>query len=141
MPGNSGRLEPGLAVSLMVPNPFVHLPGVGPSRERALWEQGILDWNRFLATAADGQLGRRIRESWLQLVRGSIDALASGDVGFFKPLLPPSEAWRLYSEFADRALFLDIETTGLSGEYDEVTLIGALCNGELALFINGINLE
>jgi uncharacterized protein YprB with RNaseH-like and TPR domain len=47
----------------------------------------------------------------------------------------------LYSEFAGRALFLDIETTGLSGEYDEVTLIGALGNGELSLFINGINLE
>ena len=87
------------------------------------------------------QLRGRIRESWLQLVRGSIDALAIGDVGFFKPLLPSREAWRLYSEFADRALFLDIETTGLSGEYDEVTLIGALCNGELALFINGINLD
>jgi len=25
--------------------------------------------------------------------------------------------WRLYPEFADRALFLDIETTGLSAEY------------------------
>jgi len=141
MPGNSGRLEHGLAVTLMLQNTFVHLPGVGPRRERALWEQGILDWNRLLATAEEGQLRGRIRESWLQLVRGSIDALASGDVGFFKPLLPSREAWRLYSEFADQALFLDIETTGLSGDYDEVTLIGALCNGKLALFINGINLE
>jgi uncharacterized protein YprB with RNaseH-like and TPR domain len=141
MPGNSGRLEHGLAVTPMLQNTFVHLPGVGPRRERALWEQGILDWNRLLATAEEGQRRRRIRESWLQLVRGSIDALARGDVGFFKPLLPSREAWRLYSEFAERALFLDIETTGLSGDYDEVTLIGALCNGELALFINGINLE
>jgi len=141
MPGNSGRLEHGLVVTLMLQNTFVHLPGVGPRRERALWEQGILDWNRLLATAEEGQRRGRIRESWLQLVRGSKGALASGDVGFFKPLLPPKEAWRLYSEFAGRALFLDIETTGLSGDYDEVTLIGALGNGELALFINGINLE
>ena len=38
-------------------------------------------------------------------------------------------------------MFLDIETTGLSGDRDDVTVIGALGNGELALFINGINLE
>ncbi|HKI17515.1 MAG TPA: ribonuclease H-like domain-containing protein, partial [Isosphaeraceae bacterium] len=125
----------------MLQNTFVHLPGVGPQRERAFWEQGILDWNRLVASAEEGERRGRIRESWLQLVRGSIDALAGGDVGFFKPLLPSKEAWRLYSEFADRALFLDIETTGLSSDYDEVTLIGGLSNGELALFINGINLE
>jgi len=141
MPGNSGRLEHGLAVTLMLQNTFVHLPGVGPRRERALWEQGILDWERLLASAEQG--GRRgpIRESWSQLVRGSISALGGGDVDFFKPLLPAREAWRLYSEFAHRALFLDIETTGLSGDYDDVTLVGALGNGELALFINGINLD
>ena len=39
------------------------------------------------------------------------------------------------------ALFLDIETTGLSAHYDEVTLIGALGGGKLALFVNGVNLD
>jgi len=125
----------------MLRNTFVHLPGVGPQRERALWDQGILDWDHFLATAQDGQLRGRTHESSVRLVRHSVDALASGDAGFFKPHLPAREAWRLYSEFADRALFLDIETTGLSGDHDDVTLIGALGNGELALFIKGINLE
>jgi uncharacterized protein YprB with RNaseH-like and TPR domain len=136
-----GPLEARFIVTLMLQNTFVHLPGVGPRRERALWEQGILDWNQLLATAEEGSLRGRIRESWLHGIRGSLDALAIGDVGFFKPLLPSGEAWRLYSEFADRALFLDIETTGLSGDYNEVTLIGALGNGKLALFINGINLD
>ena len=67
--------------------------------------------------------------------------LACRDAAFFKPHLPAKEAWRLYSEFTDHALFLDIETTGLSGDHDDVTVIGALGNGELALFIKGINLE
>jgi uncharacterized protein YprB with RNaseH-like and TPR domain len=125
----------------MLRNTFIHLPGVGPQRERALWNQGILDWDHFLTTAQDGPLRGQTHESSVRLVRHSIDALASGDAGFFKPHLPAREAWRLYSEFADRALFLDIETTGLSGDHDDVTLIGALGNGELALFIKGINLE
>ena len=125
----------------MLRNTFVHLPGVGPQRERAFWEQGILDWDRFLASAGEGKPRGRIRESTVALVSQSIDALARGEVGFFKPLLPPKESWRLYTEFADRAVFLDIETTGLCGEFDDVTVIGALGNGELSLFINGINLE
>jgi len=33
-----------------------------------------------MATAKEGQLRGLIREFWLQLVRGSIDALTSGDV-------------------------------------------------------------
>ena len=114
---------------------------MGPRRERALWDQGILDWDQFLTTAQDGRLRGRNHQSAVELVRHSLDALASGDAGFFKPHMPAREAWRLYSEFADRALFLDIETTGLSGDYDDVTVIGALGNGELALFIKGINLE
>ena len=125
----------------MLRNTFVHLPGVGRQREQAFWEQGILDWDRFLARAREAQPRGRIRESTVELVSHSIDALARGDVGFFKPHLPPNESWRLYTEFADRAVFLDIETTGLSGEFDDVTVIGALGNGELSLFINGINLD
>src|SRR5208337_3651426 len=140
-PDDLGRSECARAVTFMLRNTFIHLPGVGLQRERALWDQGILDWDQFLTTAQAGRLRGRSHESAVELVRHSLAALASGDAGFFKPHLPAREAWRLYSEFADRALFLDIETTGLSGEYDDVTVIGALGNGELALFIKGINLE
>ena len=125
----------------MLRNTFVHLPGIGPRRERALWEQGILDWDGFLARYGERPPRGRILDSNAELVSHSVEALARGDAGFFKPFLPPSEAWRLYTEFADRAVFLDIETTGLSGAFHDVTVIGALGNGELSLFINGINLE
>lgn len=125
----------------MLRNTFVHLPGVGPKRERALWDQGILDWDGFLARTEDGRLRGRAGDAMAAMVRQSVDALARRDAGFFKPHLPSNESWRLYSEFADRALFLDIETTGLSGESDDVTVIGALGDGALALFVKGINLD
>ena len=114
---------------------------MGLQRERALWDQGILDWDQFLATAEAGRLRGRNQQCAVELVRHSLDALACRNAAFFKPHLPANEAWRLYSEFADRALYLDIETTGLSGDHDDVTVIGALGNGELALFIKGVNLE
>ena len=58
-----------------------------------------------------------------------------------RDLLPHRETWRLYPHFADQALFLDIETTGLSPYGDQVTLIGALGGGKLALFVNGVNMD
>jgi uncharacterized protein len=125
----------------MLRHTFIHLPGVGIHRERRLWAEGILDWERFLEATTGGLLRKGVFESSVPLVRQSVDALAQGDPGFFQAHLPSRETWRLYPAFADRAVFLDIETTGLSANYDDVTLIGALGDGRLALFINGINLD
>jgi uncharacterized protein len=125
----------------MLRNTFIHLPGVGAYWERALWKQGILDWNCFLEAVGGGMLRQGIYESAAPIVRRSLDAVAAGDAAFFHGRLPSRETWRLYPEFADRALFLDIETTGLSPGYDEVTVIGALGGGQLALFVRGINLD
>ena len=125
----------------MLQHTFIHLPGVGAHRERALWKQGILDWDRFLEAAGSGLLRQRIYESAVPLVRQSLDAAAAGDLGFFRGHLPSREMWRLYPDFSDRALFLDIETTGLDSEHHQVTMIGASGGGKLALFIRGINLQ
>ena len=74
-------------------------------------------------------------------MRQSLDAVAAGDAGFFRDCLPSRETWRLYPDFAERALCLDIEITGLSPDYHEVTVIGALGGDRLALFVKGINLD
>ena len=125
----------------MLRNTFIHLPGIGPHRERTLWKQGVLDWDRFLEAIEDGVLRQGVYESATPLVCQSLDAVAAGDAGFFQGWLPSRETWWLYPEFADRALFLDIETTGLSPDHNEVTVIGALGGGQLAVFVKGINLD
>jgi uncharacterized protein len=125
----------------MLRNTFVHLPGIGPRREKALWDRGILDWHHFLAAADGDLLPGRNRQSAASLVRQSLAAVTNGDADFFKSLLPSGETYRLYPEFADRAVFLDIETTGLSGYDDQVTVIGALDPGGLKLFVHGLNLD
>jgi uncharacterized protein YprB with RNaseH-like and TPR domain len=134
-------VESKLAAARMLRNTFIHLPGVGPHRERALWEQGILDWDRFLSAAEEGLLRIPMTEHAVPLVRQSRDAVLRGDACFFKPLLPSNETWRLYPEFAGRAVFLDIETTGLSPWGDQVTMIGTLAGDKLRLFVHGMNLD
>jgi len=128
-------------MDIMLRNTFIHLPGVGMHRERTLWQQGILDWDGFLAAVEEGRLPQRIYETAAPLLRRSLEAVTAGDAGFFHGRLPSREMWRLYPEFARRALFLDIETTGLSPGYNEVTVIGTLGSGRLALFVSGINLD
>lgn len=125
----------------MLRNTFLHLPGIGPHRERWLWERGCLDWECFLSAVDAGGLPGRVLQLQAPLVRQSVEALAGGDAAFFGARLPARETWRLYPDFAQDALFLDIETTGLSACYDQVTVIGAFSGGRLALFINGINLD
>jgi uncharacterized protein YprB with RNaseH-like and TPR domain len=125
----------------MLRHTFIHLPGIGAHRERALWKRGIVDWDQFLAASGDGRLGDSLSQGAAPLVRQSMDALARGDARFFHRVLPRRESWRLYPEFAHQALFLDIETTGLSAYCDDVTLIGVFGGGELSLFIKGVNLD
>ena len=125
----------------MLHHTFIHLPGIGPHRERKLWEQGILDWDGFLAAATSGILTKKMCESTVPLVRQSLKAIAAGDARFFHTHLPTRETWRLYPDFGADALFLDIETTGLDCEHNDVTMIGAFGRGKLALFIKGFNLD
>jgi uncharacterized protein YprB with RNaseH-like and TPR domain len=125
----------------MLRNTFIHLPGIGPRRERWLWERGCLDWERFLAVVDSGQLPGHVLALLKPLVQQSVASLVGGDAAFFGARLPSRETWRLYPDFAEQALFLDIETTGLSAVGDEVTVIGAFAEGRPALFIQGINLH
>ena len=125
----------------MLRNTFIHLPGIGPRRERGLWERGILDWDRFLAAETAGESLPRALRSQTDLVRQSVEALCAGDATFFGARLPGAETWRLYPDFAQRALFLDIETTGLSAAWDQVTVIGTYSDAGPKLFVQGANLQ
>jgi uncharacterized protein YprB with RNaseH-like and TPR domain len=49
--------------------------------------------------------------------------------------------WRLYADFRHRAAFLDIETTGLSHQFAELTLVGLLDFDGYRAFVRDENLE
>jgi uncharacterized protein YprB with RNaseH-like and TPR domain len=51
------------------------------------------------------------------------------------------EAWRAYSHFARDAVYLDIETTGLSSSDDRITLVGVSGGGAYRVFLAGADLE
>lgn len=96
----------------MLKRSFVHIPGIGPAKEKRLWESGILTW-QDLRDAAH----RLYREQKLADVTHFLDqseqAYERQDLKFFSDALPRDQQWRLIPECLDSIAYLDIETTGL----------------------------
>ncbi len=104
---------------------FQHLPGIGAAKEAKLRAEGLWDWNDLLSsrTMQRDLFGRRTSRLGCA-VEESEGALANKDVKFFKKRLPRREHYRIAASFPSRCVFLDIESTGLSKYYDQVTLVG-----------------
>lgn len=134
---------------------FVHLPGIGRQTESILWSNGIQTWDALAVAlrsgVSPGQLrqaaGRRQSQAsrrqlmlfnasqeplhptvvtWLRLIEDSRAALQKHNIHFFLSRLSPRDHWRVLLPHLNEALYLDIETTGLSIHYNQVTVIGAL---------------
>jgi len=117
---------------------FVHIPGIGPKTEQYLWENGILTWRDFLIhkeiplSQGRATLVRQILEASLQ---------NRDNIRFFAERLASSDTWRLFSRFRHRAVYLDIETSGLYQGVDEITVIGIYDGQSVKTFVQGINLD
>lgn len=111
----------------MLRHTFLHVPGIGEKRERDLWERGFTDWAVFRASHPPG--------AWRELILEHLEVERAARA------IPRRESWRLATEFPDRTLFLDIETTGLSFEGDSVTCVGTSNGARVAAYVRGENLE
>ncbi|MEM4268032.1 MAG: ribonuclease H-like domain-containing protein [Candidatus Woesearchaeota archaeon] len=123
----------------MIRNSFIWLEGVGETGERNFWEQGILSWNDFLHKEVKGISPKR-RIFYIRQITVANKALVEDDSSFFVDKLPGAHAWRLYEEFLDGAVFLDIETNG-TGANSIITIVGLFDGYETKIMVRGINLD
>lgn len=123
----------------MLESTFIHLPGIGAKKERALWEQGIRTWDDLeRASFRQADLFRpREAGSVPALLAESRAALARGDMDFFARRLPGREHYRIALTLPGSTAFLDVETTGLSIYYDYVTIVGVGLAGEYYCHVRG----
>ena len=71
----------------------------------------------------------------------SKEKIETKDVGYFHDNLSSKEQWRIFREFQNTTVYLDIETTGLGEPGDIITTI-ALYDGEnIKYYVKGINLN
>ena len=123
----------------MLKNTFLHIPGVGPNTEKKLWERQVFSWSEFTKSNGVG-IPQKTAERITEYLALSENALRKKEIQFFSGTLSKSEWWRLYPEFKNSTAFLDIETTGLSFYYNNVTLVGLFNGKEFKVYVRGQNL-
>ena len=115
------------------------LAGISPMAEIALRNKGI--WTgRQLVTQAETLFSPRqaakIREAYsrIELARenGLLDLLVNS--------MPCGHRVRVLADYLSQALFLDVETTGLSSNA-QIVCISTCLNGKISSFVRGRNLE
>jgi len=124
----------------MLRSTFIHIPGVGPVTEKTIWSQRIYSWDDFMGNRRKVGISDKVANRIEKWLRRSEKALEKEDALFFSTRLPQRDLWRLYPEFKNSTAFLDIETTGLSFCYDDITLIGLYNGKDVKTFVQGQNL-
>ena len=128
-------------VPCVITQTFIFLERIGNKLEQNIWKNGIKDWNNFLARKNIKGLSRRRKLYYDRKILNAKKALYSFDSAYFLDLLPQPEMWRLYDFFREDAVFLDIETTGLSKNNDDITVFGLYDGLNTKIMIKGINLD
>jgi uncharacterized protein YprB with RNaseH-like and TPR domain len=124
----------------MLTSTFVLLKGIGPGTERRLWQDGITDWAAFLRQPTVTGLSAA-RKAWYdEDLAVASSHLEAGRSDFFRTSLKSRDHWRLFDAFRHRALYLDIETTGMSARMGYLTVVGLYRNGRMTSLVRGDNL-
>lgn len=125
----------------MLKKTFIHIPKIGEKTERHIWKKGILSWDEFLKNSCRAGFCKRKTDNIIEHLDLSIQHLKIRNIKFFNDTMPHTELWRLYSEFKDNAVFLDIETTGLYHYCNEISIIGLYDGRKVKTFVAGKNLN
>ena len=124
----------------MLTSTFIHVPSIGYTTERTIWEQGARTWADYLELHPTLKLSAGKKALILPRIEESISRLDDRDYAYFAQVLPSKEHWRALSEFGDDIAFLDIETTGCNRD-DHITVIGISDGYEMQAFVRGDNLD
>jgi uncharacterized protein YprB with RNaseH-like and TPR domain len=119
---------------------FTHLRGIGPASVAKLNQAGIHTWDDALA-CRELPLKKSLLPDFLRGCAESRERLALGDALWFSQRLASAEQWRLFPHFRHSAAYVDIETSGLSWSYAEITTIALYDGQELKVYVQGRDLD
>lgn len=124
----------------MLRNTFCHIPGIGPKSESNLWRLGIRSWDDVTKTPST-ELPKKNHHLLKSRVLESMAHLEDGDPNFFAKKLPVNQLWRLFPDFRHSMLYLDIETTGMSGSENTITTIATYDGESIVYYVKDYNLD
>jgi len=123
----------------MLQHTFSHIQGIGPKIEKNLWSAGVTTWREWQSPAPIRISANSTQEA-LSTIEASYTALTESDPSFFTSRLAANESWRIFSDFRDSVVYLDIETTGLD-DFAEITTIALYDGQDIFTYVNGKNLN
>lgn len=123
----------------MLFNTFVHIPGIGETTERKLWQAGITSWDDFQEPYPEFLSGQKIRFINDHLARSRAQAGQLTGREFLRQL-PAAQRWRIFPHYRDSVAYLDIETTGLGFTEHAITTISLYDGEKVFTYVQGENL-
>ena len=123
----------------MLKQTFRHIPGIGLTTEKKLWDAGVLSWEGW-QDPPPFALGTSAVRNIPAFLESSMKALASGWPSFFIKHLDSADYWRIFPHFRSQTAYIDIETTGLEADA-EITTIALYDGDTVRTYINGRNLD
>ena len=124
----------------MLQNTFCHISGIGLKTEKSIWEKGIYSWTDFASRQSEKKLAPRQQMAG-NIIAESFNHLADKNPNYFEARLPSHQHWRMFPEFRTHTAYLDIETTGLDTDSNEITTIALYDGHQVRYYVNGRNLE
>ncbi|MBD3303906.1 hypothetical protein GF343_02080 [Candidatus Woesearchaeota archaeon] len=117
----------------MIRESFIFLDKISHKTEQNIWKQGVSCWNDFLKAEKIKGISKKRKEKFdLQLLEAR-QKLLKDAAEYFASLLPSGEHWRLYEQFKDETIFLDIE--------GNVSVIGLFDGYETKTMVRGFNFD
>lgn len=125
----------------MLTRSFIFAKGMTEEVERQLWARGIISWDilRKQVGEAAEVLGNSRAQKLVESVNDAQRARDAHDLAWFRANWPERELWRLLDGFCEPAqiALVDIETTGLTPGYDQITVIGLADTTQARVFVAG----
>ncbi|MDH5525039.1 MAG: ribonuclease H-like domain-containing protein [Desulfobulbaceae bacterium] len=123
----------------MLFNTFIHIPGIGATTERRLWQAGIHTWDDFKEPYPEFLPVQKIKLIMHHLEQ-SRRFLSSALVDFVK-MVPISHRWRFFPHYRQSVAYLDIESNGL-GFTDNIITCATIYDGTVVrTYVHGENMD
>ncbi|OGQ88214.1 MAG: exonuclease [Deltaproteobacteria bacterium RIFOXYD12_FULL_56_24] len=123
----------------MLHNTFVHIPGIGETTERRLWQAGVETWDDFREPYPQFLSAQKVQLIRTHLGRSLAQAGEQAPYEFYRQL-PTAQRWRIFPHFRHAVAYLDIETTGLSFIDHCITTVSLYDGKEVFTYVQGENL-
>lgn len=113
----------------MIRHTFSIVNGIGEKLEKRIWREGILTWPEFVSSIGPEFISPERKGLMDETLEEAGRALDEHDSAYFCGAMRRTEHWRLFEDFGNECVCLDIETNGLAPGFGGYATVVGLYDG------------